>query len=116
VQINISTRHGHVSTATREKIAEKLKKLTRIYDRLTVAEVTINLENPDNLEVEIRVSAEHAEDFLATVDSGALLGLVDSAVHKLETQLRKHKEKFKTRRASGRRHAEEAERPEPETP
>jgi len=100
VQINISTRHGHVSTATKEKIEEKVGKLTRFHDRLTVAEVTINLEHEDAPEVELRISAERAEDFVATADSGNLMGLIDAVVQKLEAQLRKHKERIKTRRVA----------------
>ena len=38
VQINISTRHGHISDETQEKINEKLEKLPRIYDRISAIE------------------------------------------------------------------------------
>lgn len=108
MQINISTRHGHVSAATQERISEKLDKLPRLFERLTAAQVTIDLEREENRKVEIRLSAEHTEDFVATVESGELLGLIDLAIRKLEKQLRKHKEKFITRRGTTRKQQEES--------
>jgi putative sigma-54 modulation protein len=95
-----------VSAATREKITEKIDKLTRLYERLTSAQVTIDLEREDNRKVEVRLSAERAEDFVATAESGNLLGLIDIAVHKLERQLRRHKEKFIARRSATRKQQE----------
>ena len=47
VQMNISIRHGHVSDATQAMIREKLEKLTRLYDRISAIEVTIDLEHRD---------------------------------------------------------------------
>ena len=45
--MNISIRHGHVSDATQAMIQEKLEKLTRLYDRISAIEVTIDLEHRD---------------------------------------------------------------------
>jgi len=120
VQTNISTRHGQISTTTQEKITSKLEKLTRIYDRVNSAEVTIDLEQEDAPKVEITLSVIHGDGFVATVDpsnfnSGNLMGQIDKAVHKLETQLRKHKEKYITRRSSGRKTHEALESGEADT-
>jgi putative sigma-54 modulation protein len=106
VQISISTRHGQTSAETRKWISEKLEKLPRLFDRLTAAQVTLDIEREENRKVEIRLSAEHTDDFVATAESGDLLGLIDQAIHKLEKQLRKHKEKFITRRAATRKQQE----------
>lgn len=97
MQIRISTRHGSVSEATRSKITEKVEKLTRLFDRLSQIEVTINLERRDEPSVDLRVSAEHKHDFVATSRSGDLLGSVDLVIHKLEQQLRKYKQKIQDR-------------------
>ncbi|MGE0608058.1 MAG: ribosome-associated translation inhibitor RaiA [Pirellulales bacterium] len=93
MQINISTRHGHLSEATREKISAKVEKLARLYDRLTAIDVRVDLEHEDKPGVDIRVSAEHKHDFQATDTCENLLAAVDNAMHKLEQQLRKYKEK-----------------------
>lgn len=106
MQINISTRHGHLSTATREKLSEKVGKLLRLYERVTAVEVTVDLQHEDKPEVELRVSAERAEDFVATEQSSSFHGAVDGALHKIEQQLRKHKEKKKGHRTPGHRHQE----------
>ena len=104
MQINISTRHGHLSTATQDKITEKVEKLLRFHDRLTATEVIVDLEHTETPSVEFRVSVEKSEDFLATDKNENLLAAVDSCLHKVEQQLRKHKEKLVGHRgATGRR-------------
>jgi len=95
VQINISTRHGQLSPASQETITEKVSKLTRLFERITAVEVTIDLEHDDKPAVELRVAAEKTEDFVATDSSESLLSALDSTIHKMEQQLRKHKEKLK---------------------
>ncbi len=93
MQIKISTRHGHLSEASQEKIEAKLEKLTRIFDRLTSIEITIDLEHDETPEVHLEVSAEHKHDFVAKDRSESLSGSIDSVIHKMEQQLRKYKEK-----------------------
>ena len=101
MQVNISTRHGHLSPASQETITEKVSKLTRLFERITGVEVTIDLEHTEKPEVELRVSAERTEDFVATDKSESLLAALDSTIHKMEQQLRKHKEKLKAHRPKG---------------
>jgi len=97
VQLSISTRHGHLSEASQQKISSKVEKLSRFFERLTAIEVTVDVKNEDQPRVDIRVSAEHKHDFVATDTSSSLMGSVDSAVHKLEQQLRKYKERIQER-------------------
>jgi putative sigma-54 modulation protein len=91
VQIRISIRHGSLSEETQAKIRAKVEKLTRLFDRLTAIEVTIDLERRDEPNVDLRVSAEHRHDFVASIRSNDLLGSIDLVMHKLEQQLRKYK-------------------------
>ena len=97
MQINIATRHGHLSAATQAKITAKVGRLSRYFERITAIEVTINLEHETTPEVDIRVDAEHKHDFVATEQSGDLWRSVDGAVQKLEQQIRKYKEKVQGR-------------------
>ena len=107
VQINISTRHGHISDETEERITEKLEKLPRIYDRITAIELIIDLEHSEMLRVDLKASAKHKPDFLASSTSGNLLGSIDQVIEKLEQQLRKYKGKVQDRhRGVGRRKEE----------
>jgi len=94
VQIKISVRHGSVSEETQSKITAKVEKLGRLFERLTQIEVTVDLERRDEPQVDLKVNAEHKHDFVASVRSGELLSSVDQAVHKIEQQLRKYKQRI----------------------
>lgn len=115
MQINISARHGDLSSATQEKISEKVGKLPRFYDRLTAIQVTADMEHRDAPSVEVRVSAERTEDFVATDSSSSVMAALDGAIHKIEKQLRKHKEKLRGHDSLGLKHIETPVEPEPET-
>jgi len=97
VQIKISTRHGHLSERTQAKITSKLEKLPRFFERLSAIEVTIDLERRDAPGVDLRVSAEHKHDFVATNESDELMASIDKVVDKMEQQLRRYKEKVQDR-------------------
>ncbi len=103
MQINISTRHGHLSAATQEKITSKVERLLRFHDRLAAVDVTVDLERKDTPSVEFRVSVEKAEDLVATNQEDNLMVAVDACLRKVEQQLRKHKEKMIDHRGTGRR-------------
>jgi putative sigma-54 modulation protein len=97
VQIKISARHGTLSDETQSKIQEKVEKLTRYYERITAIEVTADLEHRDTPVVDIRVSVAHASDFVASEQAEELMVALDAVIHKLEQQIRKHKERTQDR-------------------
>jgi ribosome hibernation promoting factor len=97
VQIKISARHGHLSEPAQQVIREKADKLLHYFDRLTMIEITVDMRD-DQKAVEILVSAEHKHDFVAREANGELQVAVDLALHKLEAQLRRYKEKIQDRR------------------
>jgi len=97
VQIKLSTRHGHLSEASQAKISAKAGKLLRIFERLTSIEVIVDLKEENRPKVDLQVSAEHKHDFVASEKSEELMTAVDAAVHKMEQQLRKYKEKVQER-------------------
>jgi putative sigma-54 modulation protein len=107
VQVNISARHGNLSPATQEKISEKVERLKRFFDRLTSIQVTVDLKHRESVEVELKVSAEHTRDFVATEAATELFAALDRVVRKIEQQLRKHKEKIQAgHRQPGRKQLE----------
>jgi putative sigma-54 modulation protein len=115
VQIEISTRHGQLSEASQQKIAAKAEKLLRIFDRLTAIAVVIDLTDEAAPKVDLQVSAEHKHDFVAHDQSDSLMASVDMALHKMEQQLRKYKEKVQERHRGGEaRHSEAALGPDAE--
>ena len=97
MQINISTRHGEISDATKEKIIQKVEKLQRFFDRLTSLDLTVDLDKADEPSIEVTITSEKRNDFVARYQSGDLFGSVDQVVAKLEQQIKKHKEKLKER-------------------
>ena len=97
MQIKISARRGHLSEATQEFIREKAQKLTRLFERLTMIEVTVDLKDAQAW-VEFLVKSEHKHDFVAHETHPDLLAAVDLALGKLEMQVRRHKEKIQDRR------------------
>lgn len=98
MEIKISARHGQISEATREFIRDKAQKLTRLFERLTMIEVTADLKNDGQAWVEIVAKAEHKHDFVGHESHPDLLAAVDLAIHKLEMQVRRHKEKLQDHR------------------
>jgi putative sigma-54 modulation protein len=112
VEIKISARHGHLSEATQTKISAKLDKMSRLFERLTSIECTADLEDRDDPTVDLLVSAEHKHDFVATDKAGDLMASLDGAIHKIEQQLRRYKEKVQEHRGPGLRQQSAAAKPE----
>lgn len=98
MQITISARHGHLSEATQAFIREKAEKLPHLFQRLQSIEVTVDLKDDAFKEVEFLVSAEHKHDFVARERSADILTAVEAVVAKLESQVRRYKEKIQDRR------------------
>ena len=98
MQIKISARHGHINEATQGFIREKAQKLTRLFERLTMIEVTVDLKNDGQCWVEFLVKSEHKHDFVAHESHPDLLAAGDMVMGKLEMQVRRHKEKLQDRR------------------
>jgi putative sigma-54 modulation protein len=97
VQIQVSTRHGHLSEATQQRVASKAEKLLRYFERMTIVEVVVDLKDNNRPRVDIQASAEHKHDFVAHDEASELMAAVDAAVQKMEQQLRKYKEKVQER-------------------
>jgi putative sigma-54 modulation protein len=103
-----------LSSESQEKISSKVEKLSRFHDRIAGVDVTLDLQHEDAAAVEICVSVEKSANFVARANGGSLMGAVEGALHKLEGQLRRHKEKvIDQHRVPGKRHhavpAEESE-------
>ncbi len=104
MRINVSARHGHLKAEDQAIIVEKVEKLRRLFDRINAIDVTVDLEHLDKPTVEINVSAEHANDFVATTQSTTVLSALDLVLGKIEQQLRKHKERVTEHKGVGVKH------------
>jgi putative sigma-54 modulation protein len=106
VQIVVSSRHGHLSPASQELARDKVEVVLKHFDRITAIQVTCDFEKRDEVEVELCVKAEHSEEFVATARTESFSSCLDAVVEKMESQLRKHKEKLRDHRTPGHRHQE----------
>ncbi len=93
MQVIVSVRHGRLNHFIQEQIQTKLQRLTRFSDRITEIDVIVDLKELEVPSVEVQVSLERAGDLLAVVEADSVISAVDKVQHKLEQQLRKHKEK-----------------------
>ena len=94
MNIQIQARHGSLSDASRNKIAEKVEKLGRFVERVSTIDVVVDLAKADQPNVEVVVVTDLKHDFRASYASGDLFGCVDQVVDKIEQQMRKFKEKL----------------------
>ncbi len=101
MQIKVSARHGHLKQEDQKLITEKVERIRKFYDRISLIDVTVDLERIDEPHVEINVSAEAAPDFVATATAPSVLAALDLAVQRVEQQVRKHKEKVTDHKGVG---------------
>jgi len=93
VEIKVNARNGELTDSVHETIESKVSKLPRFYDRTTAIQVIVDLKH-DEPKVEIILSAEGASDFFASDTGTNVLSALDTTIDKMETQLRKYKEKI----------------------
>ena len=89
----ISGKHVSVSEDVKAHAEKKTAKLTRYYDSINRVEVIVDTDKNANATVEILASAEHNKIFVVKESGQDVLACIDSAVHKLERQLRRRKGK-----------------------
>ena len=89
-----------ITEAIREHAQEKTDKLPKYYDRINQVEVILDDSPGGNISVEIIVRAEHSTIFVVTETGQDAYTCIDVAVHKLERQLRKKKEKERNNKHS----------------
>lgn len=102
MEISISARHGSLAEDAHEYIERKLPKLAHLFDKIRSVKVTVDLQSADP-EVEL-VASEPRHLFVSKERSGNVQAAFDEAMSKMESQLRKHKEKLHNHHASGDKH------------
>jgi putative sigma-54 modulation protein len=89
----ISGRHLEITDAIRSYAEEKTSKLPRYYNSITSVEVVLEGNEGGNQNVEIIARGEHSNVFVAHETGSDIYACIDLAMHKLERQLRRKKEK-----------------------
>jgi putative sigma-54 modulation protein len=86
-------KHIEITEALRAHAEEKSEKLPRYYDSINHVEVIVEGNDGGKPLVEIIVHAEHSNDFIVKEAGEDMYACIDVAMHKLERQLRRKKEK-----------------------
>ncbi len=97
MQVAITCRHGSISPTVHDYMARKAEKLLTYFDRVTSIGITVDFTNGKS-SVEILVDAEHRHDLVATEVADEATVAFDVALHKMEQQIRKYKEKIQDHR------------------
>jgi putative sigma-54 modulation protein len=100
VNITISGRHLDITPAIRQYTEDKAGKLPKFYDLIQAIEVILDAVQPKHMKAEVVVVAEHKNTFVAHHEGEDLYGCIDQAIHKVQTQLTSHKERFRNRKHS----------------
>jgi len=93
VQVAITCRHGTLRQDTQAYVTEKAGKLLTYFDRVTAIQVTFDFSNGTTT-AEILVDAEHKHNFVAVESATEAAAAFDAAMHKMEQQIRKYKERI----------------------
>ena len=99
METKLNVRGGDLPEHIQETIKNKVAKLPRFFDRVTGIQVVADMQHADTPNVEVIVAAEEVSDFFATGTGSNVLAALDDVMNKLESQLRKHKEKLKGHRS-----------------
>jgi len=97
VQVELTCKHGDVKENVREVLITKSEKIIHYFERVTAIQVVVDFEG-GRVKVEILVDAEHKHNFVASDIGDEVQSTFDRALHKMEQQIRKYKEKIQDHR------------------
>lgn len=97
MQVAIACRRGTISPDVQEYLSRKAEKLLTYFERVTAISVTVDYENRQSI-VELLVDAEHKHNFVAREVGDDVRSTFDAALHKMEQQIRKYKERIQDHR------------------
>lgn len=89
----ITGKHFEITGTVREYADEKVSKLPRYYNSINRCDIVVEGDKAAGANVEVIVTAVHGKVFIGTESGPDVYGCIDSAVHKLQGQLRKAKTK-----------------------
>jgi putative sigma-54 modulation protein len=96
MNITTTARHYDLAPALKDYAEGKVQNLKRYFDRIVTANLIFSLEKYRH-RVEITVHV-NGRDFVSAEESDDMYTSVDRSVDKLESQLRRHKDKIKRRK------------------
>lgn len=92
MQINITGHHIDITDALRDYVTEKMQKLTRHFDHVTIAHTILTVDKQgQKAEATVHVSGK---DLFAENTTEDMYASIDGLVDKLDRQIIKYKEKI----------------------
>jgi putative sigma-54 modulation protein len=102
MQLQVTGRHMEVSPAIRDYATEKIGRIGKIHDRdEMIVEVVLHVEkNPSNKNRDVAEVTAHMKGIVVRAEEAAadMYSAIDLVSEKLETQMRRYKERLKERR------------------
>ena len=95
MHVLITARHLDLSPATKQFAEEQAGKLTKFYDRIQEIEVTVEQAEQGKYHVEMIVSAEHRNMFVANGRCEKIEACIEQCHDKLERQLSEHNKRHR---------------------
>ncbi len=89
----ITGKHIEITEAIRTHAKDKADKLPRFFSQISHVDVIVEAGQGAMTTVEVIVRAEHFRDVVAREDGPDAYTCIDTAMHKMERQLKKIKEK-----------------------
>lgn len=90
---NITGKHIDITDALKAHAEEKTSKLPKFFNSINQVDVILDGIERGKLSVEIIARAEHSNVFVVTETGDDAYACIDLAVHKLERQIKRKKEK-----------------------
>ena len=97
----ISAKHVDAPEAVKEYARKKVSNLPRYYNSINEVEVVLDGGQGGNVSVELIARAAHGKPFVVTEADKEVYRCIDSAVHKLERQIRKRKARERDNKHTG---------------
>ena len=97
----ITGKHIEITEAIKEHAEEKMAKLPKFYSSINQVEAIIDGKKDGHMNVELIARAEHSNVFIVNEAGDDVYKCIDLAVHKLERQLRRKKEKERNNKHLG---------------
>lgn len=96
MQITISGQQMQVTPPLKQYVTDKMEKISRHFDHVTKTNVVLHVEKTRHL-AEATINAKGAT-LHANAEAADMYAAIDALSDKLDTQVRKHKEKTASRR------------------
>jgi len=97
----ITGKHVEITEALKSHAEEKTSKLPRYYSSINRVEVIISRGQGTSFTIEVIAKGEHSNIFVVTETGNDAYQCIDTAVHKLERQLRRKKGKERNKKHTG---------------